>query len=138
MRRSYSQMCRARRLPVPLVEEERRRTNPRLPQVEVPIATPPRPALKRLLDHRGSNQEVADLAAATGSRIFRMARLMKSVTQGKYAMVYRAVGLIRVSGLEVPHTVIGSVLRSTFGGVVPCLSCRCKTTSHLASRILNS
>jgi len=58
-------------------------------RVEVPIATPPRPALQRLLDHRGSSQEVADLAANIDSRILRMARQMKSVTQGKYAMVYR-------------------------------------------------
>ncbi len=58
-------------------------------RVEVPIATPPRPTLQRLLDHRGSNQEVADLAATIDSRILRMARRMKSVVQGRYAMVYR-------------------------------------------------
>lgn len=57
--------------------------------VDVPIATPPRPALQRLLDHRASNQEVAKLAATIDSRIRRLAPQMKSVIQGKYAMAYR-------------------------------------------------
>lgn len=57
--------------------------------VEVPIATPPRPALQELLDHRTSNQEVVKLAAAMDSRIRRLAPEMKSVVHGKYAMAYR-------------------------------------------------
>jgi len=58
-------------------------------RVEVPIATPPRPALQKLLAYRGSNQEVADLATAIDSRILKMKRSVKSVPQGKYAIAYR-------------------------------------------------
>jgi len=58
-------------------------------RVEVPISTPPRPALQKLLDYRGSSQEVADLATAIDSRILRMKRRVKSVRQGNYGMAYR-------------------------------------------------
>jgi hypothetical protein len=57
--------------------------------VDVPIATPPRPALQELLDHRASNQEIVKLAAAIDSRIRRLAPEMKSVVHGKHAMAYR-------------------------------------------------
>jgi hypothetical protein len=58
-------------------------------RVEVPIATPPRPALQRLLDERGSGPEVAEIAAAIDSRIVKMARGIRSVQLGNYGMAYR-------------------------------------------------
>jgi hypothetical protein len=57
--------------------------------VEVPIGIPPRPALQKLLDKRGSNQDVADVAATIDSAIRKMATQVKAVGEGKYRMAYR-------------------------------------------------
>lgn len=71
------------------VQGEKNRELCEAARVEVPIATPPRPAMQRLLDERGSGPEVAEIAAAIDSRILRLARGMKSVQRGNYGMVYR-------------------------------------------------
>ena len=57
--------------------------------VEVPISAPVRPILKKLLDNRGSSQDVADLTAKIDSKVLRMSRQMKSVPHGSYSMFYR-------------------------------------------------
>lgn len=58
-------------------------------RIEVPISTPPRPLLQKVLEHQGAGPEVGDLVAALDSRILKMRRGMKSVLHSKYAVYYR-------------------------------------------------
>ena len=58
-------------------------------RIEVPISTPPRPLIQRVLDHQGSSADVADLIAALDGRILKMRRGIKSVLHSKYAVYYR-------------------------------------------------
>lgn len=58
-------------------------------KVDVPISTPARTALRKVLDHQGVGSEVSELAAAIDSRIVKMTREMRSVTHGSYALFYR-------------------------------------------------
>ena len=58
-------------------------------RIEVPISTPPRPIVQKVLEHQGSGPEVVDLAAALDSRILRMRRGMRSVLHSRYAVFYR-------------------------------------------------
>jgi hypothetical protein len=60
-------------------------------RIEVPISTPPRPLLQKVLDYQGSGPDVADLIATLDTRILRMRRGMKSVPHSKYAVYYRVV-----------------------------------------------
>jgi hypothetical protein len=58
-------------------------------RIEVPISTPPRPLVQKVLEHQGSGPDVVDLAAALDSRILKMRHGMKSVLHSKYAVFYR-------------------------------------------------
>ena len=58
-------------------------------RIEVPISTPPRPLVQKVLGHQGSGPDVVDLAAALDSRILKMRHGMKSVLHSKYAVFYR-------------------------------------------------
>lgn len=57
--------------------------------LEVPISTPPRPLLQKVLDHQGCRPESVDLATALDAKILKMRSRMKSVAHGKYAVYYR-------------------------------------------------
>ena len=57
--------------------------------VEVPIALPPRSELGGLLDHKGSNQIVYNLAVKLDAKILKMRRHIKSVRRGRRELYYR-------------------------------------------------
>jgi hypothetical protein len=58
-------------------------------KIDVPISTPARTALRRVLDHQDVGPEVSELAAAIDSRIGKMTRKMRSAPHGSYALFYR-------------------------------------------------
>jgi hypothetical protein len=58
-------------------------------RIEVPISTPPRPIVQKVLEHQGCSGDVAELTAALDARILRMRTGMRSVLHSKYAVFYR-------------------------------------------------
>ena len=58
-------------------------------RIEVPISTPPRPIVQKVLEHQGSGGDAADLTSLLDARILRMRSGMKSVLHSKYAVFYR-------------------------------------------------
>jgi hypothetical protein len=58
-------------------------------RIDVPISTPPRPIVQKVLEHQGSGSDVVDLMSTLDSRILRMRHEMKSVVHRKYAVFYR-------------------------------------------------
>jgi hypothetical protein len=58
-------------------------------KIDVPISTPARTALRKILDHQNVGPEVSELAAAIDSRFMKASRNIRSVTHGSYALYYR-------------------------------------------------
>jgi hypothetical protein len=58
--------------------------------VEVPIAAPVRPVLRRILDHQSSSPSVVELTAKVDSRILKMSRKVISVPRRPHCIFYRA------------------------------------------------
>jgi hypothetical protein len=58
-------------------------------RIEVPISTPPRPIVQKVLEHQASSPDVVELTSALDSRILKMHHSIKSFVHGKYAVFYR-------------------------------------------------
>lgn len=57
--------------------------------IDVPISTPARTALRKVLEHQCVGPEIAELAAAIDSRLMKMSREIRSVPHGSHSLFYR-------------------------------------------------
>jgi hypothetical protein len=58
-------------------------------RINIPIATPARTALRKVLDRLGVEPDIGELAATIDFRLMKMSRRMKSVPHGSHALFYR-------------------------------------------------